>query len=450
MQEETRKKISRIRLLFEIITIVILLFVLVRVYQNNNFNDYIRAEENAGVSKFSRDGDVRYVSNEFSYKIENPEYTDAMFYKKIKVNPNTPYKVTCMVKTKGVKNKIINADAGAHISINGTMEKSDNVIGDSDWTKLEFLFNSKNRESVEIGFRLGGIESDSIGEAWFTNIKIEAGVPDIDNNWKILCLIFNNTNVNIDNGNVKQNVKLTLSYNDSYEIISSFRRFETSLGELSYGKIKASCDVIEVEEPIQSMSYSDENGYFVAPYDIKDILDIFVSFKTGDMNKNIEIPINDWIGLGSMEYRNIGFSNIRIPSDEDNYIYKYDPRINTFPEEVFLHEFLHTLERNSKEYGYSRPELHDNEKYGYKLKSLVGLKDWYADYMNSNIRTSNGYIGLPEEIFDKKPVKYSDFDYSHKLAYFDEPQNLVEEIRAFTYKITNTVQVLFNRDNKEG
>ena len=47
-------------------------------------------------------------------------------------------------------------------------------------------------------------------------------------------------------------------------------------------------------------------------------------------------------------------------------MYKYDSRINTFPEEVFLHEFLHSLERNAQEYGYTIPALHDNEKYGYK------------------------------------------------------------------------------------
>ena len=63
----------------------------------------------------------------YSYKIQNHDYNDAMFYKKINVNPNTPYRVTCMVKTQGVQNDIENSDAGAHISINGTIEKSDNV-----------------------------------------------------------------------------------------------------------------------------------------------------------------------------------------------------------------------------------------------------------------------------------------------------------------------------------
>ena len=48
-----------------------------------------------------------------------------------------------------------------------------------------------------------------------------------------------------------------------------------------------------------------------------------------------------------MDYYGIGYSNIRLPNSSKSYMYKYDSRINTFPEEVFLHEFLHSLERTS-------------------------------------------------------------------------------------------------------
>ena len=47
---------------------------------------------------------------------------------------------------------------------------------------------------------------------------------------------------------------------------------------------------------------------------------------------------------------------------------------NVFPEEVFLHEFLHSLERTAKEYGYDRPELHSYQQYGYKNETLIGQK----------------------------------------------------------------------------
>lgn len=144
-----------------------------------------------------------------------------------------------------------------------------------------------------------------------------------------------------------------------------------------------------------------------------------------------------------MEYRNIGFSNIRLPNSDSNYIYKYDERINTFPEEVYVHEFLHTLERNAEEYGYERPELHDNEKYGYKNQSIVGLKKWYEDYMNKEIKSQlKGYVGLPKEIFTKKPAKTSDFEYSRKLDLLKEPENIIEELNVIYKRIVNLFNVM--------
>ena len=141
-----------------------------------------------------------------------------------------------------------------------------------------------------------------------------------------------------------------------------------------------------------------------------------------------------------MDYYGIGFSNIRLPNEEKSYIYKYNTRVNQFPEEVFLHEFLHTLERNAKEYGYERPELHDYEKYGYKNEKLYGQEKWYKDYMNKNIETSNGKIGLPEEIYSLKPAKTSDFQNSYLIkTVFKQPTNFIEEIQEVVRKVFNKI-----------
>ncbi len=139
-----------------------------------------------------------------------------------------------------------------------------------------------------------------------------------------------------------------------------------------------------------------------------------------------------------MDYYGIGFSNIRLPNDSKSYIYKYNKRINTFPEEVFLHEFLHSLERNAKEYGYERPELHDYQKYGYENELLIGQKRWYTDYMNKNINLTNTKIGLPQEIYTLKPAKSSNFEYSYKIdKVFKEPENIIEEIKELINNLTN-------------
>lgn len=129
-----------------------------------------------------------------------------------------------------------------------------------------------------------------------------------------------------------------------------------------------------------------------------------------------------------MDYYGIGYSNIRLPNSSKSYMYKYDSKINTFPEEVFMHEFLHSLERTAEEYGYTIPALHDYEKYGYKNQDLTGIKDWYKDYINNNIKISSGYTGLPEKVFTLKPAKNLDFKYSYKIDEFHEPQNIIEQI----------------------
>lgn len=445
-----QKIIKIIKNIISILIIIGLLFVLYKVYKRNNFSEYIRAEYNSGISNFSRDSEVKYLKND-SYKIENTDFNDAMFFKTINVVPNTSYKVSCMIKTKDVINKEENKDAGAHICINETVEKSDNVTGTTDWTKIEFVFNSKNRETVDVGFRLGGNYNDSKGTAWFSNMTIETASADTSNKWNFLCLLFDETKVSIENQGKIQNFDLNLTQSDIYDMKLCINRFKNSMETMSQGKMKVNYDIVEIDKPITTMSYDEENGYYVSPYDIKDVLDkyikegkydhIFIAFRTGDINSKEEIPVNDWIGLGSMEYRNIGFSNIRLPNSNSNYIYKYDERINVFPEEVYIHEFLHTLERNSLEYGYERPELHDYEKYGYRSQNRTGLSQWYEDYMNKNIKSSSkGLVGLPEEIYTKKPTKTSDFKHSKKLDYFEEPQNIMEELNGVYKNIVN----LFN------
>lgn len=131
-----------------------------------------------------------------------------------------------------------------------------------------------------------------------------------------------------------------------------------------------------------------------------------------------------------MDLYGIGYSNIRLPNDQSSYIYTYNPSINTFPEEVFIHEYLHSLERILQERNYNIPELHDYQKYGYENQKLIGLRDWYADYMSCNIKTADGrLIGLDEVVYKLTPPAGSDFRYSVEIEFNDEPDNLIEEVR---------------------
>lgn len=433
------------------IVVIILLFAAYKLYDKykvNNFNDFIRTEYKPYTSEFSRDKEVKYT-DKASYKILSNQENDAMFYKEITVTPNTPYKVTCMVKTENVKTVETAKNGGAHISIADTTEKSKSITGTNDWQRLEFIFNSKNRTSIKIGFRLGGYDDNCIGTAWFSDFTIEKGSEKQDTNWNFVCFVFENTNVLVEKNGQRNKLNLTMNSTDISDMRQNMSRFKTTFEELSKNKINITYDFITIKEPITSLSYDTENGYFVAPQNVANIIEpylknksydhIFVCLRLGDNEHQEDIPVYDWIGLGGMDYLGIGFSNIRLPNSNRSYIYKYDARINTFPEEVFVHEFLHTLERNAKEYDYTIPELHDYSEYGYKEERLEGLKKWYRDYMNCQIKTNSGYIGLPRDIYKYKPNSEEDFEYSYSLDEFKEPSNIFEEVKMIIEKAFGNV-----------
>lgn len=138
-----------------------------------------------------------------------------------------------------------------------------------------------------------------------------------------------------------------------------------------------------------------------------------------------------------MDLDGIGYSNIRLPNNTASYIYTYNSYINTFPEEVFIHEFLHTLERILKERNYDIPALHDYKKYGYEDERLIGQKRWYGDYMTCSINSENGKVGLNEIVYSLTPPAESDFTYSIEKKFYNESQNVIEEIRGLFANIGN-------------
>lgn len=262
----TKKRlISRIIYFFTLIVLFILLYFAYQYYQLNNFNDFTRSETNIYTSNFKRDKKIKY-SDSRSYKIESPEYNDAMFYKTINVEKNTPYKITCMVKTNNIEAETENSGIGAQIAIEGTTERSIAISGTQDWQKIELIFNSKDREEVNIGFRLGGYLGEAKGEAWFSDFTIEEGTVTSNNNWKFACFIFETTDVTID----RKEVKLNVTQNDITDIKNTVNRFKNSCSELSKGKMTADVDIYQVNTPITKLSYDNEFGYYVAPEDIEE------------------------------------------------------------------------------------------------------------------------------------------------------------------------------------
>ena len=290
------------------IILIVVIYKLYGIYKTYSYSNFIKAESNIGITNFTRDNEETY-EYDYSYKVESKQFNDAIFYKKVKVKPNKPYKVTCMVKTENVETENGKNNGGAQISITDTIECSKSITGTNDWKILEFIFDSKNREELEIGFRLGGNETKVKGTAWFSDFKLEEGTRDNTSNWNVACFIMQSIDVNIDN----QNLKLKMNMNDIETMKENIERFKDSIKILSDGNMTVDYDTYQIYEPVTTVTYSEEYGYYLDPSDVSEIIEpylkkeeydyIFVAVRLGDIDENIEIPVNDWIGLRRNGFR---------------------------------------------------------------------------------------------------------------------------------------------------
>lgn len=416
------------------VILIIILIVTAKLFKKNYYNGFEKAVTAEGKTNFTRDDKVK-CSNSNSYKLENYEYNDSTFYKEIEVEPNTPYKITCKVKLENVEPEK-NADSGVTIGLLDTTEYSKPIKGTSDWQQIEYMFNSRNRQKVKISYRLGGNDGDCIGTAWFSDLKVEKGTKRQDTDWRIGCYVIKEVNVDIEG----KNYHYTTNTEDIENMKFNLKRFKQDCYTFSNKILNIDYDIIDVTTPLTQISHSEEHGYYFSYRDIENLIyddvkqkeydHVFVICRMEDVNGTNAIPINDnWIGLGSMDLYGIGYSLVRINKNSNVHTYKYGIT-NQLPEEVYLHEFLHTLERNLIDNGYDIPALHNYKDYGYSEKMSEGLKQWYQDYMRKRIldKTKNEYVGLYEIAYKTQPPNSSNFKYAVNIDFNNEPQNIFEDI----------------------
>ena len=266
----------------KIILIIIIFAIIIAImglYKLVYFNGFYKAVSQIGLTKFTRDKNVT-CTYDYSYKMNSKDYNDAIFYKTIKVKPNTPYKLTCKVKTEDVQSQDGKPNAGAQIAVFNSLENSKSILGTNDWQELEFVFDSKNRESMDIGFRLGGNGNKAKGTAWFSDFKLEEGVKDNKSDWNIACFIMEDLNVDI----YDKNIDISMDLAD-----------------------------IEKDDAVKTITYNESYGYYLDPSDVQNLIQsylekeeydyVFVAAKLGDNNISIESLGNDWIGLRRNGYK---------------------------------------------------------------------------------------------------------------------------------------------------
>ena len=96
-------------------------------------------------------------------------------------------------------------------------------------------------------------------------------------------------------------------------------------------------------------------------------------------------------------------------------------------------------------YNYYSTAYEQTARMSQYLDSYALNYSTYTDYMNKNINSENGKIGLPEEVYNLKPAKQQNFEFSYKIEEFKEPQNIIEEIRGIFEKISMKLELIASK-----
>ena len=96
-------------------------------------------------------------------------------------------------------------------------------------------------------------------------------------------------------------------------------RYKNVATEMSENQMSVTYKIHEIEEPLTTISYEEEHGYYIDPYDTKDLIydivqeneydHIFIVARMEDESGTYSIPIKgNWVGLGAMDMYGIGYS----------------------------------------------------------------------------------------------------------------------------------------------
>lgn len=101
--------------------------------------------------------------------INNME-NDARFVQTIQVEPNTVYRLACLVRVQGAT-----GTAGANISVGNSYALSAPVFDtDGGWVETEMYgVTGEGQTELTVWLRLGGYSATTAGEAWFDDVRVE-------------------------------------------------------------------------------------------------------------------------------------------------------------------------------------------------------------------------------------------------------------------------------------
>ncbi|MGL5087404.1 MAG: hypothetical protein ACRC68_17085 [Clostridium sp.] len=245
-----------------------------------------------------------------------------------------------------------------------------------------------------------------------SSIKVNAATTDTT--WKMLVII--NPNVQVDiQGN---RYVASIHEPEITKLKSVVGRIPNTVKEWSNNTVNVDVDVVVDYPGLTTMSKWTDDGYWVSPTDVKGKIDvhapkgkydsIITIYRTDDMYGNVSVPSGPYWGLGmgpTDDANGATYAAVRL-FDSDHSLWYFDPRNAEYPEEVFIHEWLHGVEQTLAQKGYAGPWTHDAEEYGYTTNNRGSWNSWYRDLMQGNITdpATGKKIGITPDLWKIKPT----------------------------------------------
>jgi hypothetical protein len=191
----------------------------------------------------------------WSVRINHPVANDAAWIQTVQLAPDTSYVLSGWIKTQNVSS----AGAGANLCLWGTTQHSPGLHGTNDWTHVRMFFDSGPTGQVTIGARLGFWAGTSTGTAWFDDLRVtpvDLSIPADDPNWKVLVLIYGETDFTfLDGGGVPNHVVASMTEQEKSDAAAQATRFfEDDVPLLNSGNMTPTVEVRYPAAPLSQLT----------------------------------------------------------------------------------------------------------------------------------------------------------------------------------------------------
>ena len=114
--------------------------------------------------------DVERFHGKPCLRIENTTEGETWLSQSIEVKPKTQYRLRGFIKTKNLTAP--SGGTGASISLVHSSQRTEDLLKDTDWKAVSYVFNTGEKTKIEVGPRLGTYVKVK-GTAWFAELSLE-------------------------------------------------------------------------------------------------------------------------------------------------------------------------------------------------------------------------------------------------------------------------------------